>query len=499
MLENKKELYYYIRPSLFFDLNNTNEGDFEGLKSKKDYFKKFNIDNVIFPNLFKMYDVKIKNDLKKVFESKGYLESLSSTIKFFKENNIKVGVKLDISDIDNDFRVYSKIKDFYQSGKNTTTKITNEFYLIEKKSSSIKSNNSKFKSMITFYSQMGFNFFIFENLETFLAKNHEDSEKRSRYLNSFKSTLKKIDLKAKIFGEIDFANSKQLLEVQKMLIFEKIFISNLSYIGIKNNKKHFANWKKSMKNLRLNKLDNFVILTLNNENFGWFFSRNGKENLYLEKAIKSFFMFQTLIKNDFLIFSGEEIGSLRSNNINFNEIISKTWLIQKMNLKNDNWSKKNIEDYRNFIHPTNIKTVFSWNSQQNAGFNKNLDSKINKAFKYKQNNLEILESDKSSIWNFYLLLLRLIKNKKMIDIMNNYKYKISYKIFNKNLLIFSFKNKKERIKIILNFSAKSTKLLFSNKYKILVTTYENKKYLEKTKFLDGFESVVIIKNIDMKF
>ncbi|AAT27847.1 glucan 1,6-alpha- (dextran) glucosidase [[Mycoplasma] mobile] len=498
MKSKKKELFYFLRPSLFYDSNNTNEGDFEGLLKKKEYFQKFQVDNVVFPNLLKIYDVKNNTDLKKIFDSKGYLESLIDLIYFFKSKKINVGVKFDVSDLNNEYSIFLKIQKFYNNGKNPVVNDTNDFYLVEENSldNNLKSNFSKFEIMAKFFLNIGFNFFIFENLD--ILFNSKNFDNNLNLLNLYKNAIQKINEKSYVLGEFKNFDFSNIQKVEKSKIFQKIIIYNLSYIGIKNEKKISTNWRTHLRKINSKNNWDFVVLSLNNDDFGWFFSRNGKENLYSENIMKGFFLFQVLIKNDFLIFSGEEIGSLRSKNINYKNNVSKNWLIKRMELKNRNWTKKNIEDYRNFIHPTNINTVFNWNSNENAGFNSNLERK-NLSFQYKKFNLEDLENNKSSIWNFYLMLLRLKNNEKMIDIMSNFKYNISYNIFNKNAFEINYKNKNKNIKILLNFSSKPTKIFISKKYKVLVTTYSNKKYDENVKFLDPYESLIAIKNIEMKF
>ncbi len=497
---NKKIYLYEVDPLFFYDSNNDGFGDFKGLNLKIDYFKYLNIDGLLLPDIFNQEDVIAKNIQISIYDKYGNINDLKNMINQFKKNNIDIYIQIDLKNILKSMIIKSSLED---TVKNDITK-----YIEEDNSTRFKILNwntekriNAFKKIINFWSKLNINNFVFINFEFLYEKNNKLDKKLLYQLKFLYELTKEINHESTIGLRSMFFNNKTINFMFKnhfKSIFDIYIDSSYSLFGTDKNypfdlQKKF-NYKLISKKLKTLKIpfehNTKYFISVNNNKIGRINSRWLNEEILIDESNKCLLMFANLLLYSSVNYYGDELGLLRLNIKNKNDYYNYEYNEKKRLLEFNKYRIDHYENSQKYLSKINTQSFFIWNKKNNGGFTKSNFIFRKLPINYLTHNFENEYHDKNSILNFYKNLIAINKGINIENLAKKRKVEIKLK---KKLFIIKIIEKTNENIILINLSNKVINKKMKKDWKVVLSTINNKKYIDKINSLSPYESLVMIR------
>ncbi|WP_330463580.1 alpha-amylase family glycosyl hydrolase [Metamycoplasma gateae] len=493
----KKIILYELVLENFLDTNQSGFGDFNGVLSKIDYFKKLGINIVAIEDILKQYENSF--DLSIIKNKFGSIKDYVNLIKVFQQNKIKIAPIINLKKIKQSYINWNNMMGLYNLNEKDNEQYLTKLdpYLIneeidENSLYEISNFIKYFESILDFYLRLNTDAIILDNFEFLAFESLKEDEKLKFIKDIYKIIKTKKPTMTVIFktDNNNFGFYNKMLK-QESKCFDYLYLTWISKIGnneiVKDLNKKQLNFKGICNFLNLfNKSPN-IIITFGSNLSGRFISKWGSENSYFYESAKTFFMMLYSGNNSIGIYYGDEIGTLRAKvekNFNFN---NEDYNEEKRFFESKNISIEEFFIHNNYFNKWSSYTQMAWDDKEIN--NKNKNKNFFRSIKYKENNVEKQLKNSDSIINFVLFL-------------NNLTFNSKYKMFFENAkTIMQFKNgvfyiKKnllhKKIVFVINLSKKHKRILGLNNFSILSSSYANKFYSELPKELSPFESIILL-------
>ncbi|WP_033161039.1 alpha-amylase family glycosyl hydrolase [[Mycoplasma] collis] len=508
-MNEKNDIYYKLNYWYFYDSNSSNSGDYKGVFLKLNYFKKMQINNLIFDSFLHNYE---KLDFNSSINKKyGSINDLINLIKSFNDENIEVAM---IYDFKISYKYFEWLNNFnlINDEQNILFLINNENNLnnkfIQKVNLNKKNENDNinefetiFLKILKIYKKIGINKIILKNVDFLFNSLNFEKNKFIFFLNNLINKMK-IDSNINFIFEFNNnffkKNNKTFLKVIKDFETEKYFLNFFTSYLFNDNKNIFNIIK--FNKLKFKKIIKYIFnfptkttFIFNNNELGKLSSRLKISNKNVEAFNKMIAAISILNKNNTYILQGDEIGQ-ENKFFTYEDFINdkKKYLRNNKAIilkENDTsffrlWAKHSNE---------NNNTIFAWNSSPSLGFNNKNFNIPKKPKNYKVNNLEYNLSNKFSIYNWYLQLLN-FKNELIKHNAFKKNSKINFIFLNKKILKINLKTKNKDFIYLINLSQKNEKYKFNfNKYVCKLNSHNWTISIKEFETLKPFQFLVLEK------
>lgn len=497
---SKKIFLYEVDPLFFYDANNDGFGDFKGLNQKLSYFQYLNVDAILIPDIFNQEDIIAKDVEVSIYDKYGNLKQLKKMINNFQENNIDIYVQIDLKNILKSMILKTSFEDVFQSDISK--------YIEEDNSSKFKILNwntqkriDAFKKIINFWSNLNIKNFVFTNFEQLYEKNNKLDKKLLFQLKFLYELTKEINHQCTVGLRSMLFNNKTINYIFQNYISAicDIYIdSSYSLFGTDKQypfelKKTF-NCKMLSKKLKTLKIpfehNSKYFISINNNKIGRVNSRWLNEEILIDESNKCLLMITNLLLYSTVNYYGDELGLLRLNIRDKKDYFDYEYNEKKRALEFNNYKIDYFEESQKYLSKINAQSFFIWNSEKNGGFTKNDFSFRKLPINYLTHNWESEFNDKNSILNFYKNLIVLNKNIDLEHLAKKQKIEIKLK---KRLFTIKITEETNENIILINLSNRSINKRLNEKWKVVLSTITNKKYLKNIESLSPYESLVLVK------
>ncbi|OYD27138.1 glucan 1,6-alpha-glucosidase [Mycoplasma testudineum] len=508
---------WYELDQNYYSNDNDKNYSFEGIKNVIKYFKSLQIDFVIMQQILNTYDVPNAEIIKNNESQIGSISKLRDLLKELKDNEIFPIMKFDLEKLKIAVNSYENLNKYLNnqlvvSRQNSSVGFLNnnlndhkyitQSYFIKTNSNDFEkawsANNSmdELKILLKFYKKIGFKGIVFHNFESIYpidSKTNNVNSKTIAQLKTIYQMCKEIDREFLIVLETknELKNSIVPLDKDREKFYD--FIINNSLAEINKTTKFDIGLHVDVSKRNLSKMiektlnQNNNIFALQSVNSGRINSNWGDDYIFWEESAKSLIMLNLVHLHDKKIFSGQEVGLLNLNKSFFDKIKDFEVNEQKHKLADSGISVDRFNYSFVTLNPLNLKYPFLWSKEQQTDFDKYLDYKYETNVKSQWNN-------NYSVLNFYKKVSHIYKNDSFVTMLKTAKYKINHPKFNNTIIDYSIVSPKFTIRIFLNLSYEFIKVRLPKKYKVILSSYQSKKYIKKIRELDPYESIIILEN-----
>ena len=497
----KKIISYELKLETFKDSNSDGIGDFNGLLQKINYLKSLNVNVVFIDDVLKQYQ-NVTN-VNEVNNKYGSLQDFINIVQTMQKSNIMLSPIIDLKDIKQLFLNWKNMMELYSDSFSTTKEIEwnslQSKYLIN----NIDPNNNivdlanfilYLDKVVNFYNECGIRCFTFKNFEILLKYDEFTKHSNLEKLEDLYKTLKRININAimilqpKSFNKQLFKNILSYDTKYTDYLYLNLFSLININIELPYTKKTPLNLSKFLNEYKFAMHDKRIIMCLESDASGKINSMWGDEKAYMNEAANSFLLTLFSGKNSIGLYSGFELGQNRAKWIELNNNFAKNE--EKRYYESKKITKEAYFEAKKYQSKENMEVIMSWNNTDFCGFSDYNMWKFSPALNYYTNNVKTEQNDPNSCLNFYIFLTNFIKDKTYLDSLD--KSSISVKKIN-DILFIKRKYNKQTLKFIYNLTNKPRKLFpqYGN-YKLITSSYVSKIYASLPKYLEPFESIIII-------
>ncbi|MBN4089481.1 alpha-amylase family glycosyl hydrolase [Mycoplasma enhydrae] len=501
-LFTKRIILYELKINTFFDTNDSGVGDFNGILTKLEYFKKLNVNYVVLDNVLNQYQNEFNLDV--IRTKYGSVKDFVKLVRSFYENNIKIAPTLDLVSVKQSYINWCNMMSLYNLDKDKESPqyLTRlDPYLINKDIQKISLSEIAnfiryFEEILDFYLKLDIKAIVLDNFE-FLIKSNLKDEIKFQFLEDLYKIIKRKRPEITIILKSNTDNVillEQLL-LTKSICFDYLYVNSISTLNnkedLKHNKKNNLNFQQLFKLLEVLLKDKRAIISLGSDLSGRMISKWGNEKAYFNESAKSFFSLLYAANNSIGIYYGDEIGMLRAkinNNFDFN---NEDYNEEKRYYQSKNINSEEYFKYQWYFNKWTSYTWMSWNNDRFAGATKSNPQKVPCALNYSYINVKNQLDNKESSLNYVYFLNKFIFDSDYTEFLNSAKLNIRYN--KKGIFKITKKSRNKRITFLINISNKHNKVVPLNEYSILSSTYANKFYSDTPKTLGPFESLILFK------
>ena len=518
MKTNKKQVYYYVDPSLFNPNKKNSLGAIKKLNEKISYFKFMGIDAVVIKNLFNDKDSTF-NDVSSNIGTNG---DFYKFIDNAKKNEIKVYIEVSIGSIKDNHIWFKKFIDksenedliltfnddieIEEEKLDQTMEVkfnskTREYYLLNNKTHEVPLNwknekiVNKFKEVVSFWEDKNIDGIVISNFE-YLNDFYKSEIMNQQTTDTLIKLIKSIreDSELEFIGMSDIITPKRIKElIYSHQVFDLFIASNFSlmhhdekYEWRKFNDVSIRDLYKKLKELN----DKKIIICQDGNNSGRFINKVIDSYAYQPVVAKLLIILFGTLESPLMIYMGNELGMVNDQKrkvLEFNdEDLNKESIAIRTNkeIHEKFISSINKNYYKHMEQDFNFKDISKKNLQNIEYINTNTS-------------VESQYNDKHSVLYFYKNLIGFIKSPLFTNVYNKGEIKIKIKANNLIVISGSFIDNGFEIPINLSQKKKRASLVFKlrGKKHFYLSNHilANNKKIPKQ--LNEYECIIIVNRI----
>lgn len=525
---DNKLLIYQLNPKYFKDSDGNGYGDLLGIAEKADYFKYIGVDAIVLHHVLSTDVGSPMASFTKINEKIGTLEDLKYLVSELKKRDINIWFEIKLGSVKESvywFREISKETD--ESLENLTSEIqiegvtqkvilndagqfknlkTRELYLFNSETYEIGLNwnneivQGKLIDIIKFWYEIGVRGFVIREFE--YACDAKSEEQMSPVtLKALKNIYKKVK---QIDKEIIWVAQSEIMSaiaaddyVNRYTVFDKVISRHIAFTG--RNLIHGNDYLGLFTPRELTtRIKEYVrtsseIINFGSSRIGRVVSRWGSSGQYWKESAKSIAILFLIHPGSKMIYMGDEVGMT---NLKFNTLddFNDPTIHERMRaLQSFEINPEIFFMAQKLQHPINVCVAMPWNNEKNGGFSE-VESNVIIHPQFGELNVENQFNDKWSVLSFYKRVIAFTKTEIFSNAAKNGNFKIKTTLNNIiKLQLIPVTNDDVEILALVNLSKKIKRVHVPHGFEIVFSTYNLRIYRKLPRFLDAYESIILVK------
>lgn len=528
-LFNDKLLIYQLNPKYFKDSDGNGYGDLLGIAEKADYFKFLGVNSIVLHHVLSTDVGAPLASFTKINEKVGTIEELKTLVTELNKRQIKLWFEIKLGSVKESiywFREISKNSD--ENLENLTSEIqvegvtqrvvltdsasfntlkTRELYLFNSETHEIGLNwnndvvQNKLVDVVKFWHDIGVRGFVVRDFEYACdAKNEEQmSPITLKALKKIYEKIKQIDREIIWVAQSDIMSGIIADDyVNRYKVFDKVISRHIAFTG--------RNWIHGNDYLGLftpreitTRIKEYVsssseIINFGSSRIGRVASRWGSSGQYWKESAKSIAILFLIHPGSKMIYMGDELGMT---NLKFNSLddFNDSTIYERLRYLQQHYEVDPALFFKaqKLHNPINVCVAMPWNNEVSGGFS-GVNPNVIIHPRVEEMNVENQFKDKWSILSFYKRVIAFTKTDVFTQTANDGIFKIKT-TFNDLIKLQLIPSKADGVHIIamVNLSKKIRRVKIPRGFEIIFSTYNLRIYRKLPKFLDAYESIILVK------